>query len=205
MCLFQAALDTCLDSPLFASLSVHGLHFTVYAPSICPEFCSEFSPNYLRGVFVLRFVGNGDEKKFTKKPRHFSRQNSQASKKKYSQNVFWRAGKVTSPPQTPPFGPFRQARRRNPNPNFLVRIIFGWGGGPPREGVGAKKFGTSFETQANQTFRRDISGFVGLSRGCPKSLRKKKLVFNSCPLFLCTRFRNQKIRKSENQKLEPQK
>ena len=33
MRLFQAALDTCLDSPFFASLSVHGLHFTVYAPS----------------------------------------------------------------------------------------------------------------------------------------------------------------------------
>ena len=31
--LFQAALDACLDSPLVASLSVHGLHFTVYAPS----------------------------------------------------------------------------------------------------------------------------------------------------------------------------
>ena len=31
--LLQAALDTCLDSPFFASLSVHGLHFTVYAPS----------------------------------------------------------------------------------------------------------------------------------------------------------------------------
>ena len=27
---FQAALDTCLDNPFFASLSVHGLHFTVY-------------------------------------------------------------------------------------------------------------------------------------------------------------------------------
>ena len=36
MRLFQAALDTCLDSPFFASLSVHGLHFTVYAPSILP-------------------------------------------------------------------------------------------------------------------------------------------------------------------------
>ena len=30
---FQGALETCLDSPLLASLSVHGLHFTVYAPS----------------------------------------------------------------------------------------------------------------------------------------------------------------------------
>ena len=33
MHLFQAPLGTCLDSPFFASLSVHGLHFTVYAPS----------------------------------------------------------------------------------------------------------------------------------------------------------------------------
>ena len=30
---FQAALDNCVDSPFFASLSVHGLHFPVYAPS----------------------------------------------------------------------------------------------------------------------------------------------------------------------------
>ena len=54
MRLFQAAVDTCLDSPFFASLSVHGLHFTVYAPSKkgsiqtlttlrtlgCPNLCS---------------------------------------------------------------------------------------------------------------------------------------------------------------------
>ena len=33
MRLFQAPLDTCLGSPFFASLSVHGLHFTVYAAS----------------------------------------------------------------------------------------------------------------------------------------------------------------------------
>ena len=32
---FQAPLDTCLDSPFFASLSVHSLHFTVYALSKC--------------------------------------------------------------------------------------------------------------------------------------------------------------------------
>ena len=30
MRLFQAPLDTCLGSPFFASLSVHGLHLTVY-------------------------------------------------------------------------------------------------------------------------------------------------------------------------------
>ena len=34
MRLFQAALDTPLDSPFSATLSVHGLHFTVCAPSI---------------------------------------------------------------------------------------------------------------------------------------------------------------------------
>ena len=33
MRLLQAPLDTCLDSPFFAGLSVHGLHFTVYALS----------------------------------------------------------------------------------------------------------------------------------------------------------------------------
>ena len=33
MCLFRAPLDTRLGSPFFASLSVHGLHVTVYAAS----------------------------------------------------------------------------------------------------------------------------------------------------------------------------
>ena len=33
MRLFPAALDTPLDSPFSSTLSVHGLHFTVYAPS----------------------------------------------------------------------------------------------------------------------------------------------------------------------------
>ena len=49
--LFQAALDTCLNSPFFASLSVHGLDFTVYAPS--QNVC-------VRGLFVALscfFVG----------------------------------------------------------------------------------------------------------------------------------------------------
>ena len=34
MRLSQAPLDTCPDSPLLARLSIHGLHFTVYAPLI---------------------------------------------------------------------------------------------------------------------------------------------------------------------------
>ena len=43
MRLFQAALDTPLDSPFSATLSVHGLHFTVYAPS-SNSFCSIMPP-----------------------------------------------------------------------------------------------------------------------------------------------------------------
>ena len=41
MRLFQAALGTCLDSPFFASLSVHGLHFTVYALELCDNTLSK--------------------------------------------------------------------------------------------------------------------------------------------------------------------
>ena len=34
---------------------------------------------------MLRFMGDGDQKKFTKNPRHFSMQNSQASSQKNPQ------------------------------------------------------------------------------------------------------------------------
>ena len=73
-------------------------------------------------------------------------------------------------------------KKRNPNPNFLVRISSGGVRGFHVNGVGAKKFGVSFETQGSQTFGGDIQDFAGISRGCPKSLRKK-CVFNSRPLF----------------------
>ena len=43
---------------------------------------------------MLRFVGNGDQKKFTKNPRHFSMQNSQANTKKILTKMFWRGGNV---------------------------------------------------------------------------------------------------------------
>ena len=39
---FQAALDTCLGSLFFASLSVHGLRFTVYAASIFAHLSTFF-------------------------------------------------------------------------------------------------------------------------------------------------------------------
>ena len=45
---------------------------------------------------MLHFVGDGDQKKCTKNPRHFSMQNSQANSKKKSAKCFWRAVKVTN-------------------------------------------------------------------------------------------------------------
>ena len=53
--------------------------------------------------------------------------------------------------------------------------IFGWGGGLPREGVWAKKFGMSFETQGNQTFWRDIPGCRRDISGVPEKFEKKKV------------------------------
>ena len=46
-----------------------------------------------------------------------------------------------------------------PKPKLCGPDIFGWGGALPREGVGTKKFGMSFETHGKQTFWRDIPGF----------------------------------------------
>ena len=68
---------------------------------------------------------------------------------------------------------FFSGKRKEPKPKLFGPDIFRWGGGLPREWVGAKKFGMSFETQGIQTFWRDIPGFGGISWGRPKSLRKK--------------------------------
>ena len=78
-----------------------------------PNFAPNFAPNFLRifrGLFVLRFVGDGDQKKFTKNPRRFSMQNSQANTKKIFTKFFWRAGKITF---LRPFGPPRKDGRRS--------------------------------------------------------------------------------------------
>ena len=68
--------------------------FRIFVPNFAPNFAPNF-PRIFRGFFVLRFVGDGDQKKFTKNPRHFSMQNSQANTKKIFTKFFWRAGKVT--------------------------------------------------------------------------------------------------------------
>ena len=64
-------------------------NFSNFRPEFCPEFHRIF-----RGFFVPPFVGDGDQKKFTKNPRHFSMQNSQANAKNIFTKFFWRAGKV---------------------------------------------------------------------------------------------------------------
>ena len=66
----------------------------------------------------------------------------------------------------------KSGKKKKPKPKVFGPDIFGWGGGLPREVVGAKKFGMSLETQESQTF-------WWISRGCPKSLRKKRL----CSIF----------------------
>ena len=51
-------------------------------------------------------------------------------------------------------------KKKEPKPKLFGPDIFGWGGGLPCEGVGAKKLGMSCETQGNQTRWRDIPGFL---------------------------------------------
>ena len=71
--------------------------FRIFVPNFAPDFAPNF-PRIFRGFFMLRFMGNGDQKKFTKNPRHFSMQNSQENTKKIFTKIFWRAGKVSSCP-----------------------------------------------------------------------------------------------------------
>ena len=65
--------------------------------------------------------------------------------------------------------------KKEPKPRLFGPDIFGWGGGLPCEGVGAKKFGMPFETQGNQTFWRDIPGFCRDIPGVPEKFEKKSL------------------------------
>ena len=71
-----------------------------------------------------------------------------------------------------------QGGKRNPNPNFLVRIFSSGARGLPRERVGAKKFDTSLETREIKLFGRDIPGFCRDIPGAPEKFEKKKFGFN---------------------------
>ena len=72
--------------------------------------------------------------------------------------------------------------KKEPKPKLSSPDIFWWGGGLPREWVGAKKFGMSIETQGIKLFWRDIPGFCRDIPGAPEKFEKKMFGFNSRPL-----------------------
>ena len=73
---------------------------------------------------------------------------------------------------------FSSGTKKKPKPKFLSPDIF-WGvGGLPREGVGAKKFGISLETQGIKLFWRDIPGFGRDIPEAPEKFEKKMFGFN---------------------------
>ena len=75
-----------------------------------------------------------------------------------------------------PWGPKVREEKGTPNLNFLVRISSAGVGVFHMKGVGAKQFGMSPRNPGNQTLLGGISrDFAGISRKCPKSLRKKCL------------------------------
>ena len=75
--------------------------------------------------------------------------------------------------------PLRSGTKKEPKPKLLGSDIFLWGAGLPREGGGGQKVRYVPRNQGNQTFWVGYPGFLpGSPRGRPKSLRKKKFVFN---------------------------
>ena len=74
--------------------------------------------------------------------------------------------------------------KKEPKPKLLSPDIFWWGGGLPREGVGAKKFGMSLETQGIKLFWRDIPGFCRDIPEAPEKFEKKMFGFNFWPLVV---------------------
>ena len=75
-------------------------------------------------------------------------------------------------------------KKKEPKPKLFGPDIFGWGGGLPRERVGAKKFDTSPETREIKRFGRDIPGFCRDVLEVPEKFEKKMFVFNSRSLYV---------------------
>ena len=76
------------------------------------------------------------------------------------------------------FRPHFSGTKKEPKPKLLSPDIFWWGGGLPREGVGAKKFGMSLETQGIKLLWRDIPGFCRDIPAAPEKFEKKMFGFN---------------------------
>ena len=75
----------------------------------------------------------------------------------------------------------RSSTKKEPKPKLLSPDIFWWGGGLPREGVGAKKFGMSLEAQGIKLFWRDIPGFCRDIPEAPEKFEKKVWLQFSSP------------------------
>ena len=72
----------------------------------------------------------------------------------------------------------KSGTKNEPKPKLFGPDIFGWGGGLPRERVGAKKFDTSLETREIKLFGRDIPGFCRDIPELPEKFEKKKFGFD---------------------------
>ena len=102
----------------------------------------------------------------------------------FGSGPFPRSHSVAGQPSLKPF-PENEAfsgTKKEPKPKLLSPDIFWWGGGLPREGVGAKKFGMSLETQGIKLFWRDIPGFCRDIPEAPEKFEKKMFGFNFWPL-----------------------
>ena len=74
------------------------------------------------------------------------------------------------------FGGLKRPPKKGTQTQTFWSGFLRWGGGLPREGVGAKKFGMSFEIQANQLFfLRHFPGFRRDIQAVPEEFEKKKL------------------------------
>ena len=79
---------------------------------------------------------------------------------------------------------FHEARKRNPNLNFLVRIFSGGVGFFHVKGWGAKSSVCPSKPGKSNFFGGISRDFAGISRRCPKSLRKTSL----CSIFVPYKF-----------------
>ena len=71
--------------------------------------------------------------------------------------------------------------KKEPKPKLLDPDIFGWGGGLPREWVGAKKFGMCLGTQGKQTIGRDIPRFCRDIPELPEKFEKIEVYVQILP------------------------
>ena len=69
---------------------------------------------------------------------------------------------------------FQSSTKKEHKAKLLSPDNFGWGGGLPREGVGAKKLGISLEAREIKLFWRDIPGFCRDIPGVPEKFEKKR-------------------------------